>query len=173
LRLSISNTCLDSAVIDNNILVDLYELDHLHILFEVFNTIIIPKSIYDTEITIEVLDELSLFSFQVIDLSEISFETFFLLSNNFKYRNLSIQDKTAISIASEFTCYCGSNDGLIRKACIAFDIRHIGILGIIKYAYYKDIITKRKLISLCDLLVSNETSCYISEHIIKEFINEI
>lgn len=39
-----------SVVVDNNVLVDLYEIDCLHLLFSLFDHIVIPQVIFSDEL---------------------------------------------------------------------------------------------------------------------------
>ena len=53
----------ESAVVDNNILVDLYELRRLGILFASFDVISIPRLIYDEELPEVIKAEIKAYQF--------------------------------------------------------------------------------------------------------------
>lgn len=107
-----------SVVVDNNILIDLFELNRLDILFETFETIVIPRIIYDDEIMDNIKSRLDDHHFVLADIeTETGMTLYGQLSQNIKYKNLSRQDKFAISLSKEYEYYCNSNDGLVRKAC--------------------------------------------------------
>ena len=165
-----------SVVIDNNVLCDLYELGCLNNLFEVFDKIIIPQVIYDKELLYDIEKKLESykdkFSLGIINTQE-GLNTYGLLVNNPKYSGLSFCDKHAISIAKERHVYLSSNDGVIRKACQELGIKYTGVLGILGRIYYKNKISKSLLIKKIYLLKSNQTTCYISSQVIKEFKKEI
>ena len=129
-----------SAVVDNNILVDLYELKRLDILFHAFALVSIPMQNQK-------------------------------LTTNYDFRNLSAQDKSAISIAAQFQYYCNSNDALVKKACLLYDIKHIGILGLLERAFALGILDFCELSFLAYELASNRTSCYIKKDIVEDFVN--
>ena len=163
-----------SVVVDNNILVDLYELESLHLLFEIFHTVMIPRILYDNEVQQVVKNELKSFSFKLGAIStEIGYQTYQTLLSNEQFRRLSRYDKFAISIAKENMCYCNSNDLPVRKACEQLDVLCTGILGVLGRAYKMEKITKTNLQNLLDKLISDETSCYIKSELIKEFKEEV
>ncbi len=171
---STKNSNKNSAVVDNNILVDLFELKRLDILFKVFDKVIIPRVIYDMEIIKEVLEELDKFEYEISDLENgIGYTTYYELTNSKKFNKLSNPDKMAISIAKQYTFYCNSNDGLVRKACGELEIKYIGILGVLGKAYETNYITIDELMKLCNLLGSNETTCYISKSLIDDFLKKV
>jgi predicted nucleic acid-binding protein len=168
------NSNINSAVVDNNILVDLFELKRLDILFKVFDKVTIPRVIYDMEILKEVMKELDEFEYKVSDLeNDIGYTTYYELTNSKKFNKLSNPDKMAISIAKQYTYYCNSNDGLVRKACNELEIEYIGILGVLGKAYEINYITLDELKKLCNLLGSNKTTCYIRRSLIDDFLKNI
>lgn len=170
-NMSDSNTL--SAVVDNNIIVDLCELSMLNILFEVFDEVIIPRIIYKDEVLADVKSQLSNYEFIKGDIdNELGMETFYTLSNEYKFRNLSTHDKLAISIAKEVSYCCNSNDGLVRKACKNLEIEYIGILGVLEKAFFKKIISKSKLFESCIALKSDDTSCFISCKVADNFLDK-
>lgn len=119
-------------------------------------------------------EELRLFVFSVVDLqTEEGFETYNFLHKQEKYKNLSENDRFGIAVAKEQACYCGSNEKLVRTACADLGIPHTGVLGVLGRAYNKELITKADLIALTDLLKSEQTTCYIANEIIEEFLKEI
>jgi len=165
------NSSINSAVVDNNILVDLYELNRIDILFEVFEVVIIPKVIHEMEILEEVIKVIDKFYYEVVDLEKgLGYITYYELTNNKRFKRLSDPDKKAIAIAKHHKYYCNSNDGLVRKACREYEVDYIGILGVLEKAYEINYITKDELTKLCDLLKSGETSCYISSKLIDDFL---
>lgn len=71
-----------SVVVDNNILVDLYELGCIPLLFSLFESITISKVIFDYEITNEIKVILHHFHFKMGNLdTEIGLETYRILVN--------------------------------------------------------------------------------------------
>lgn len=100
-----------SVVVDNNILIDLYELNRLDMLFETFETVVIPRIIYDHEIMENVKSRLVDHNFILADIeTETGMTLYGQLSQNIKYKNLSRQDKFTISLSKEYEYYCNSND---------------------------------------------------------------
>lgn len=166
-----------SVVVDNNILIDLFELNRLDMLFETFETVVIPRIIYDDEIMNNVKSRLVDHNFILADIeTETGMMLYGQLSQNVKYKNLSRQDKFAISLSKEYEYYCNSNDGLVRKACEEYNVNCLGILGIFEVAYSKKITDLGEITELCDKLLSDDTSCYISKKIVTKFLlafNEI
>jgi len=165
------NSSINSVVVDNNILVDLYELKRIDILFEVFEVVTIPRVIHEMEVLEEVIKVIDKFDYTVVDLEQgTGYLTYYELTNDTRFKRLSDPDKKAISIAKHHKYYCNSNDGLVRKACREYEVEYIGILGVIEKAYEINYITKNELTKLCDLLKSGETSCYISSKLIDDFL---
>ena len=168
------NSNIISVVVDNNILVDLYELKRIDLLFQVFDVVAIPKVIHEMEVIKEVNREINKFDYIVADLEEdIGYLTYYELTNDTRFKRLSDPDKKAISIAKHYKYYCNSNDGLVRKACSEYEVEYIGILGVLERAYNLEYITKDELNKLCNLLKSQETSCYISGKLIDDFLIDI
>lgn len=163
-----------SVVVDNNVLVDLFEIDSLNLLFEVFDQVIIPRIIYDAELPSEVQNALNQFDFQlgVIE-TTIGLETYGVLSNNVEFRKLSKYDRFAISIAKENCYYCNSNDKPVRIACEKLNVKYTGVLGVIGRAHIRNKITFEQFDALIKLLTSDETSCYIDLKVIGQFRDEI
>ncbi len=159
-----------SAVVDNNILVDLYELNCIYLLFLIFDIVIIPKVIYEDEITLEIKDILKAYPFVLRSINtEIGLDAYGTLISNESFKRLSRYDRFAIAISKENHYYCNSNDKLVRKACEYLEVRYTGILGILGRAFKKDCITKVELESYLDDLVSDKTSCYIDQKIVAQF----
>ncbi|MCU0104177.1 hypothetical protein N7603_00685 [Acholeplasma vituli] len=159
-----------SVVVDNNILVDLYELNSIPLLFLIFDSVIIPKVIYEDETTSEIKEILKAYPFVLgsID-TEIGLNTYATLVTNDSFKRLSRYDRFAIAITKENHYYCNSNDKLVRKACEYLDVRYTGILGILGRAYKKDVLSTDLLKSYLDDLVSDKTSCYIDVRLIEQF----
>lgn len=172
-----SNTSIflkESAVVDNNILVDLYELGRLDVLFSTFDVISIPKLIYDEELPEAIKEEIIKYEYILSNIeSEEGYSIYYKLTENYCFRNLSTQDKLAISIAKQNDYYCNSNDGLVRKACDYFDVRYLGILGLLRKAYEKGIIAMEEIIDLVKKLSGENTSCYIKKSIVTEFLKSL
>jgi predicted nucleic acid-binding protein len=164
-------SCLElTVVVDNNILIDLFELDKIDLLFKVTTGVIIPDVIIKNEVRVEILVALSGHSFSVGKIeTEKGLELYGKLVNNHDYRNLSTQDRFAIAIAEDNNCLCNSNDALVRKACQFYNVKCIGLLGILARALFQKAIDKVEFNSLLDLLKSNLTSCFITEKVIEEF----
>ena len=163
-----------SIVIDNNVLMDLFELNCLTLIFDMFDEVIIPQVIYDDELLDAIKVCIKPYKYRIGKINtQIGLDTYGLLVNEKEFKKLSRYDRFAISIAKENLYYCNSNDKLVRKACEKFDIKYTGVLGVLGRAYYKDIITKIELNAYIDQLSSDETSCYISLNIIEQFKKEI
>ncbi len=159
-----------SVVVDNNILVDLFELGCMNLLFSAFESVTIPKVIYDDEITLEIKDLLSNYDFQLGNLNTvIGLETYATLVNDIDYKRLSRYDRVAISIAKENSYYCNSNDKPVRKACERLGVKFTGILGVLGRAYVKNTITRLQLFAFLDELISDKTSCFIDIHLVEAF----
>ena len=163
-----------SVVVDNNILVDLYELEALDLLFKLFQVVVIPKIIYNKEVPTVIKEELENYSFELADItSELGLQTYQILVTDEGYKGLSRYDRFAISIAKEKYYYCNSNDKPVRKACDKLGVNYTGILGIIGRALIKGIITEDKFNEHLEQLLSEETSCFIDQQIIADFKDEI
>jgi len=160
-----------SVVVDNNILIDLFELNRLDILFDIFETVVIPRIIYEDEILDNVKSRLDDHNFILADIkTETGMMLYGQLSQNNKYKNLSEQDKFAISLSKEYEYYCNSNDGLVRKACDEYNVNYLGILGIFGIGFSKKIINFEEITELCNKLLGDDTSCYISKKIVTKFL---
>lgn len=163
-----------SVVVDNNILVDLYELNSLYLLFELFHTVTIPTVIYEDEMFADIKLELNRFIFQQGQIhTEIGLETYAFLVNQKDYQRLSYYDRHAIAIAKETDFYCNSNDKLVRKACEKLKVKFTGILGILGRAYIKGKIDVVTLYELLKKLASDDTSCFIDLKTLEAFKIEI
>lgn len=163
-----------SVVVDNNVLVDLYEIDCLHLLFSVFDHIVIPQVIFSDELPEAIRTLLDTYTYKLGFIeTELGLETYGLLVNDSEFRKLSKYDCFAISIARENYYYCNSNDKPVRNACMKLNVKYTGVLGVLGRAYIKDKITKVELVKLLDLLSTDATSCYIDLHLIKLFKEEI
>lgn len=163
-----------SLVVDNNILVDLYELDCVDLLFKIADKVIIPKIIFDQECMKEIKTMIQSLPFIAgIISTESGLEAYSLLANESAFKRLSDHDKFAIAIAKENCFYCNSNDGLVRQACERLDVKCAGILGILGRAYIMKIVTKDLLNRYLNLLESDSTSCWIKPSVIEEFRLEI
>ena len=163
-----------SAGVDNNILVDLYELNCIHLLFLIFDVVIIPNVIYEDETTSEIKDILKAYPFELGSLdTEIGLDTYATLLRDESFKRLSRYDRFAIAISKENHYFCNSNDKLVRKACEYLEVKYTGILGILGRAFKKDYITKVELESYLDDLISDKTSCYIDLKIVDQFKAEM
>jgi len=159
-----------SVVVDNNILVDLYELNCIHLLFFIFDIVIIPKVIYEDEITSEIKDILKTYPFEMGSITtEIGLDAYSILVSNESFKRLSRYDRFAISISKENHYFCNSNDKLVRKACEYLDVKYTGILDVLGRAYKKNCISIIQLKSYLDDLISDRTSCYIDKKIVDQF----
>lgn len=163
-----------SAIIDNNILIDLFELDSIELLFKVFGTVGILKSIIDEELDDRIKEQLDEFEYDVcvMDTAE-AYQVYYDLTNNPRYKRLSKFDKHLISVAKSYDYYAGSNDGLIRKTCEDYSIKHVGTLGVIGCAFILGAIDRVRFISIISLLSSDITTCYIKSETINEFLNHV
>lgn len=158
-------------VVDNNVLIDLYELGRLDILFMVSTKVIIPRYIYEEEVQIEIKELIKNNNYILEDITrEEGLYLFNELTNDTKFKKLSIGDRIAISIAHENIYFCTSNDGLVRKACATYKVKISGTLGIIGRAYLKGFIDKPTAIQLSRDLES--TSCFMKKTLIDDFISD-
>lgn len=57
-----------SVIVDNNVLIDFYELDRLGLLFDVFSKVGIPKLIHDKEIEENVIDILDKYQYELYNM---------------------------------------------------------------------------------------------------------
>lgn len=163
-----------SVVVDNNVLVDLFELGCLNLLFKVFDNVMIPQILYESEVQHKVKLELQKFRFSLANIeTEIGYSTYQILITNVQYQRLSRYDKFAISIAKEKIYYCNSNDLPVRKACEQLGVNYTGVLGVLGRAYKKDVINETDLRRFLSKLLSDETSCFIKESIVRDFEIEI
>lgn len=163
-----------SAVVDNNILVDLYELNCIHLLFLIFDVVIIPNVIYEDETIPEIKDILKAYPFELGSLdTEIGLDTYATLLRAESFKRLSRYDRFAIAISKENHYFCNSNDKLVRKACEYLEVKYTGTLGILGRAFKKDCITKVELESYLDDLISDKTSYYIDLKIVDQFKAEM
>lgn len=164
----------ESAVVDTNIIIDLYELGRLDLLFNTFDVVSIPKLIYDQELEEIIKVEIESYSFKLSNIdSEVGHSIYQALTEDEHFRNLSVHDKLTISIANQHEYYCNSNDGLVRKACNLFNVRCLGILGLLKKAKDKNLITMEELASIVNELASDNTSCYIRKSVVKDFLENL
>ena len=163
-----------SVVVDNNILIDLFELRRLDLLFKVFVNVVIPEKIYNEEVSQDIIECLQQHTYILGNfLTERGLNTLSILMNDDKFKRLSDNDKYAIAFASENYYFCNSNDKPVRNACEALNIKHTGTLGVLGRAYYQSLLTKDELFSLLDQLISDSTTCYISLKMVEQFKLEI
>lgn len=163
-----------SVVVDNNVLIDLFELDCLSLLFSCFDQVTIPKIIYDEETPLQIKTILAQFPFVLgIITTSTGQEVYAQLINDFDFKRLSMHDRFAIAIAKENTYYCNSNDRLIRRACEKLDVKFTGILGVLGRAYVQGFIRYSQLMGFLDKLTSEDTSCYIDLQVVEEFKQEM
>lgn len=159
------------VVVDNNVLQDLYELGCVDLLFLVFESVTIPRSIFDSEMLVAIKDSLDGFDYIVGDIhTPEGFAMFQNLSGK-PYRKLSRYDKFGIAMAHERSCYCGSNDRLVRRACEVFSILYTGILGVLGRAFYQKRIDRTDFLHYTEKLKSEETTCYIGNDVIDAFLD--
>lgn len=164
----------EAAVVDANVLIDLFELDRLDLLFISFDVVCIPQIIYDKELQGTIKERIREHTFKVSNIdSEEGHATYLRLTVDRDYRNLSDHDKVAISIAKQYEYYCNSNDGLVRKACDLVGVRCLGTLGLLEKAWDKKAITTEELVHLVNELAGDNTSCYIKKTIIKGFLDKL
>ena len=164
----------DIYLLDNNILVDLIELECIHLPFLIADKVIIPKSIYDEECMKIYKPIVDAYPFKISNLeTEVGLQTYSVLANHKAYRGLSSHDKFAISIAKENSFYCNSNDTLVRKACEEFHVKYTGILGILGRAYLHKKMDLATLESYFYRLESDDTSCWKKSELIQGFRTEI
>lgn len=153
---------------------DLYELNCIHLLFLIFDIVIIPKVIYEDEITSEIKNILKVYPVELgsID-TDIGLDAYATLVRDESFKRLSKYDRFAIAISKENHYFCNSNDKLVRKACEYLEVKYTGILGILGRAFKKDYITKNELESYLYDLISDKTSCYIDLKIVDQFKAEM
>ncbi len=163
-----------SIVVDNNVLVDLFELGCIRLMFDIFDKVIILTAIYDNEVSQPLKNHLASFNYKKGEIKgAIGLNVYHVLYNDTKFRKLSQYDRFAIAIAAENTYFCNSNDKLVRTACETLGIKYSGVLGILRRAYVKEKITANELRNYFRLLASDETSCFIDINIITDFEKEI
>lgn len=163
-----------SVVVDNNVLVDLFEIGCLNLLFDIFVDVIIPQIIYDDELPPEIKIEIEKNKFHIgLIETEVGLETYALLVNEIEFKKLSSYDRFAISIAKENLYYCNSNDKPVRNACKKLNVKYTGVLGVLGRSYIKGIITIEQLETYIEKLISDDTSCYIDLKVIEQFKVEI
>ena len=139
-----------------------------------FNVVIIPKILYEHEVSDNIKMELSIFEFHLADIeTERGLEIYRLLLSDVKYGKLSQIDRFAISIAGENHYYCNSNDLPVRHACDDLGIKYTCILGVLGRAFHKLFITREELDEYVRKIESDETSCYIKHEIIEEFYRDL
>lgn len=163
-----------SVVVDNNVLIDLFEIRCLNLLFEIFEVVIIPKIIYDAELDEMIKKELKDYKFHLGVISTtIGLETYALLVNEVTFKRLSRYDRFAIAIAKENLYYCNSNDKPVRNACEKLQVKYTGILGVLGRAFFRGSINLKQLNSYVERLASEDTSCYLDLKLIEQFKVEI
>jgi hypothetical protein len=80
----------ESAVVDNNILVDLYELKRLDILYASFDEVSIPRLIYDEELPELIKTEIAAYKFILSDIdSEGGYSIYYDLTEDYRFRNFT------------------------------------------------------------------------------------
>ncbi len=164
------------AVVDNNILMDFYELGRLELLFGCFNILIIPRMIYTEEMLNEIktILEKEDYDYEICDIrTDSGLKIYQTLTSDQTYKGLSHYDRIAIAIAGENLYYCSSNDLPVRKACEALNVKYTGTLGILGRCYVQGLLKFADLDTCLDMLCSDETSCYISETLIDKFKEDI
>ena len=168
------NTIEFSAVVlDNNILMDLYELELVDLIKEIFKEVYVHTAVWQDEALTVVKDAFAHTELRIVDFStDTAYKCYSHLTSVYEYRNLSTYDKLTIALAVDRMCIISSNDGLMRKACKMLNIKCIGILGVVRRAYNANVLTKEDVVSCCLKLVSDETTCYISDTIVEEFLKE-
>lgn len=146
-----------SIVVDNNVLVDLFELGCIRLIFDIFDEVIIPTAIYDNEVSVPLKNYLATFQYRkgIIE-GDVGLNIYNVLLRDTKFRKLSQYDRFAIAIAAENTYFCNSNDKLIRTACETLGIKYSGVLGILRRAYVKEKITANELRNYFRLLASDK-----------------
>lgn len=104
---SMSTSKRISAVVDNNILMDLWELDRLDLLFNTFENILIPEIVYTCDLLDVIKTEIVKFDHFLVSIDSVAgYEMYIKLTENKKYRNLSKSDKIAVSCARQEAVFC-------------------------------------------------------------------
>ncbi len=162
-----------SVIVDNNVLIDFYELDKIEMLFKVFSKVGIPKLIHDREIEENIIEILDKYQYELYNMeTEEAYDAYAVLTKNKRFRRLSECDKLVVSISKQFDYYCTSNDGLVRKACEELNVKYIGTLGVIGCAFAVNLIDKEEFLKIIGLLLSDGTSCHLKPHIVKSFLEK-
>lgn len=151
------------AVVDNNIICDLCELDCLQMLNILFSEVMIPQSILEDEV-IEFKSELKKLIYTPVSITE--FKTYEFLGGILQaHGGLTSYDAELVSIAYEKCVLCTSNEKRIKTTCEENDIQYTGTLGILCLAYEKNIITKDGLNTYINRL-QNECTCFLSARVV-------
>lgn len=163
-----------SIAVDTCVLIDLDELNCLHLLSQIIPSVTISKITHDNEVNDELKAKLNPYPIKLVNITtETGYQLYQQLINDPRYKKLSMYDAFAIAIAKEQGIYCGSNEKLIRKACDEFGILYLGTLEILGLAYQFKRISQEELEHYLSLLESGTTSCYITKDVIDEFRKEI
>ncbi|HKM29024.1 MAG TPA: hypothetical protein VJY37_05015 [Anaerovoracaceae bacterium] len=161
------------AVVDNNVLVDLFEIGRLDLLFKVFKSVEIPQTVYEEEVTESVKSKIAQEQFLLSSVKTIEgYELLRTLLGHRSYKRLSTFDRIIIAIARQDKCLCSSNDGLLRKACVEYNIECTGTLGILGAAYENELITDSEFVKLVKLLYSDSTSCFLAQKTLNDFVDK-
>ena len=92
-----------SVIVDNNVLIDFYELDIPGLLFDVFSKAGVPKLIHDKEIEENVIDILDKYQYELYNMeTETAYNAYAVLTTNKRFRRLSECEKLAVSIVKQF-----------------------------------------------------------------------
>lgn len=171
---NLPNSLPTSIVVDTCVLIDLDELNCLHLLSQIIPSVTVSKITHDSEVNDALKAKLNSYPIKLVNITtEIGYQLYEQLINDPRYKKLSMYDAFAIAIAKEQGIYCGSNEKLIRKACEEFGVAYLGTLGILGLAYELKQISQEELEHYLSVLESGATSCYITKDIIDEFRKEI
>jgi predicted nucleic acid-binding protein len=161
----IKNLLHKEAVLDNNVLNDVAELDAFHVLHRVFSTLYIPKSILENEARFgDLLSHLTTLTYVATSIEEEATYVFFL--EIVKNRpGLSEYDAECIAIAKEKFINCTSNEKRITNTCDEYGIDSTGTVGIICCAYEHGMIDKTYFESVIKMLFSDACSAHLSNRL--------
>ncbi len=153
-----------SAVIDNNIICDFFELEAIELLNKMFSEVFIPQSIIDNEVMDKYIEDLNKLKYSPTAIKQA--ETYeFLAKIVEKRKGLSDYDAEVVAIAYENLTLCTSNEKRMTATCEEYNIEYTGTLGILCSLYDNMGIDKQYFINLLNKLKS--CTCYISPELIK------
>lgn len=151
-----------SAIVDANVLFDLYEIQGLYVLNQIFSEVCIPAEVISELLDDEQFREIHKnirYRKVVIEKAE-GYNLYARLSR--EQKELSAADKHVVCNAFEKGLLCVSNDSQVRKACQKFNITIIRTLGVLGCARTTGVISQEALQCMFNLLLSPESSSFLT-----------